>query len=96
LTQSKNEIGDSPYRFEGGDAEIVAEVQCEMAIARCEIIEVDDSDNDSDEDNDDKYHLHRQEVINLCTLLEKACINYGDLDSSLELSRHLCGYRAQL
>jgi hypothetical protein len=92
----ERETGDSPYRFEGGDAEIVAEVQREMAIARGEIIELNDSDNDSDEDNDDKYHLPCREVINLCALLEKVCINYGDLDSSLELPRHLRSYRAQL
>ena len=30
----EREIGDSPYRFEGGDAEIVAVVQHEMAVAR--------------------------------------------------------------
>ena len=28
------EIGDSPYKFEGGDMEIVAEVRHEMAVAR--------------------------------------------------------------
>ena len=33
------EVGDSPYRSEGGDAEIVAEVLHEMAVARGEIIE---------------------------------------------------------
>jgi hypothetical protein len=53
----EREIGDSPYRFEGGDVEIVAEVQREMAIAWGEKIELNDSDNDSDEDNDDKYYL---------------------------------------
>jgi hypothetical protein len=94
-TIEEHEIGDSPYRFEGGDAEIVAEVQCEMAITQGEIIELNDSDNDSDEDND-KYHLPHQEVINLCALLKKACINYGDLNSSLELPHYLHSYRAQL
>ena len=72
------------------------EVQREMAIAWGEIIELDDSDNDSDEDNNDKYHLPRREVIDLCALLEKVCINYGDLDSSLELPHHLRSYRVQL
>jgi len=31
------EIGDLPYRFEGGDAEIVAVVQHEMAVARGDV-----------------------------------------------------------
>jgi hypothetical protein len=91
----EHEIGDLPYRFEGGDLEIVAEVWHEMAVARGEIIKLDDSDNDSDDDNNDKY-LPRREVINLCALLEKACINYGDLSSSLELPHHLHRYRVQL
>jgi hypothetical protein len=75
--------------------EIVAEVQHEMAVAQSEIIVLNDSDNDSDDDSDDKYLAH-QEVINLCALLEKACINYGDLDSSLKLPHHLHKYRVQL
>lgn len=84
-----------PYKFEGGDMEIVAEVRHEMAVARDEIIELDDSDDDSDNDSDDKY-LPRREVINLCSLLGKACINYGDLDSSLELPHHLRSYSAMI
>ncbi|KAF8221556.1 hypothetical protein L208DRAFT_1414816, partial [Tricholoma matsutake] len=34
-------------------------------------------------------------VIDLCMLLEKACIRYGDPDTSLELPSHLCRYRVQ-
>jgi len=36
-----------------GDAEIVAEVQHEIAIARGEIIELDDSDNEDEDDQED-------------------------------------------
>ena len=46
--------------------------------------------------DEDKDFLARHEVINMCTLLEKAFIRHGDLDSSLELPNHLCRYRAQL
>ena len=88
------EIGDSLYRFEGGDAKIVAEFLHEMAVTQSEIIELDDEDDD--EDDEDKDFLACHKVINLCTLLKKACIRYGDLDSSLELLHHLCRYRAQL
>ena len=49
----EHEVGDSPYRFEGGDAEIVAEVQHEMAVAQGEIIELDDKDDDEDDDDSD-------------------------------------------
>ena len=83
----EREVGDSPYRFEGGDAEIVAEVLHEMAVARGEVIELDDEDKD---------FLPRSEVINLCALLEKACIRYGDNDISLELQHHLRRYRGQV
>lgn len=89
----EQEVGDSQYRFEGGDAEIVAEVLHEMAVARGETIELDDSDYSDDEDKD---CIPRCEVINLCALLERACIRYGGLDSSLELQHHLCRYRAEL
>jgi hypothetical protein len=64
------EVGDSPYRFEGGDGEIVAEVLHEMAVAWGEIIELDDEDDEGDDE--DKDFLARHEVINLCTLLKKA------------------------
>ena len=47
----EQEIGDSPYKFEGGDAEIVAEVRHEMAVERGEII--DDKDESDDEDDAD-------------------------------------------
>ena len=45
----EQEVGNSPYRFEGGDAEIIAEVRNEMAVARGKVIEVDlDSENEGD------------------------------------------------
>ncbi|KAF8228279.1 hypothetical protein L208DRAFT_1404091, partial [Tricholoma matsutake] len=81
------EIGDSLYRFEGGDAEIVAVVQHEMAVARGDVIELEDSDDDAEDD---------VEVIKLCEVLEKACLSYGDADFSLELPHQLCKYRAKL
>ena len=71
----------------------MAEVLDEMAVAQGEVIELDDSDNDSELEND---CLSRCKVINLCTLVEKASIRYGDPDSSLELPHHLHRYRAQL
>ena len=37
----EKEVGDSPYRFEGGDTKIMAEVCHQMAVSHREIIEVD-------------------------------------------------------
>ena len=90
----EHEVGDLPYRIEGGDAEIVAEVQHEMAVTQGEIIELDDEDDDKDDDNSN--FLPHQEVMKLCALLEKTCIGYGDLDTSLKLPCHLHRCRAQL
>ena len=90
----EREVGDSPYRFEGGDDEIMAEVRREMAIAQGDIIEVDDSDLDSEEDMEDVPS--RGEVIKLCEVLEKVCLRYGDADFSLELPRQLRKYRTKL
>jgi len=47
------EIGDSPYRFEGGDAKIVAVVQHEMAVARGDVIKLEDSEDDAEDDVED-------------------------------------------
>ena len=49
----EHEIGDSPYRFEGGDAEIVAVVQHEMAVARGDVIELEDSEDDAEDEVED-------------------------------------------
>jgi hypothetical protein len=86
-------IGDSPYRFEGGDAEIVAEVRYEMAVACGEIIELDDSDS---EDEGDMDGPSRHEVMELCERLEKVCFKFGSEKFSLELPRQLRKFRAQL
>ena len=88
-------VGDSPYRFEGGDAKIMAKVWYEMAVARGEVIELDDLDSE-DEGDDIDAHPSRQEVIKLCEELEKACFRYGGEDFSLELPHQLHKYRAQL
>ena len=57
----------------------------EMAVTQGEIIDLDEEDDE--EDDEDKDFLARHKMINLCTLFEKACIGYGDLDSSLESPR---------
>ena len=57
------EVGDSPYRFEGGNGEIVAEVLHEMAVTLDEII---DLDLDLDDEDNDFLACHK--VINLLFL----------------------------
>lgn len=88
----EREIGDSPYRYEGGDAEIVEEVQSKMAVERGDIIKVD-SDEDSDEEDPS---MTNAEVISLCEQLEAVCIAKGDPDTSLVLMGSLHKLRGQL
>ena len=88
----EREIGDSPYRYEGGDAEIVEEVQYEMAVERGDIIKVD-SDEDSDEEDPS---MTNAEVISLCGKLEAMCIAKGDPNTSLVLMGSLHKLRGQL
>ena len=90
----EQEVGDSPYRFEGGDAKIVAEVRHEMAVAQGEIIELDESDSEDEDDIDDT--LSQQDIIKLCEKLETACFRYGGKNFSLELPHQLRKYRAKL
>jgi hypothetical protein len=47
------EIGDSPYKFEGSDAKIVAVVHHEMAVARGDVIVLEDSEDDAEDDVED-------------------------------------------
>jgi len=81
------EIGDSPYRYEGGDAEIIEEVQYEIAVEQGDIIKVD-----SDEDSDDEEgpSMTNAKVISLCEQLKAVCIAKGDPDTSLVLMGYLC------
>ena len=90
----EHEIGDSLYRFEGGHAEILAVVQHEMAVARGDVIELEDSEDDAEDEVEDVPTWG--EVIKLFKVLEKAHISYGDADFSLELPHQLYTYRAKL
>lgn len=44
----EKEAKNSQYKFEGGDQEIVAEVKHQLAVARGEIIKVDEDSDDED------------------------------------------------
>jgi hypothetical protein len=66
----------SPYKFDETNdtkAEIIIDVQHQMAIKAGEIIEVD-SESDSDSYEED-MSVHK--VIQLCEHLEKACIKHS-------------------
>ena len=90
----KREVGDSPYRFEGGNADIVAEVQPEIAIQKGDMMELD-----SDDDSDDGIDVpSRGEVLRLCETLEMSYLRYGNdsKEFSVDLPWQLQRYRAKL
>ena len=88
----ENSDEDSPYQFEDGDADIVAQVHQEMA--GNEMIEINSDDENDDKNEEDQ--LTRAEVIALCTKLEKALIQYGGENFSLNLPHELHQFRAEL
>ncbi|KAI6040075.1 hypothetical protein EDC04DRAFT_2602723 [Pisolithus marmoratus] len=82
----EEEIGESGYRFAGGDAEIVAKVNHEMAVKRGEAVEVDDEVEEAvDEENEPEIKL--SEAIHLCEQMERISITYGTCETSLDLTR---------
>jgi hypothetical protein len=87
----EEETGHSPVRFEGGDAEIIAQVRHEQAVACGEVIEVD-SDNDDEEDAETP--LSNAEVTHMCGVLEQACLR-SLAKSAFDTARMLHCFRAE-
>ena len=83
----EREVSDSPYRFEGGDAAIIAQVQKEPERERGEIIEVDSSE--SEEDKLEEKGVTISKVMKMCEDLECLSLCYGSADTSLTLTREL-------
>jgi len=83
----EREVSDSPYRFEGGDAEIIAQVQKELERERGEIIEVDSSESEEDELEEKGATISK--VMKMCKDLECLSLHYGSADTSLTLTREL-------
>ncbi len=90
----EQEVGDSPYRFEGGDDDIIATVQREQDLQAGRIIEVDELEDD--EDPEAGQELTTAEVMQLCQQMESLCMKYGAFSSSLQLSRDIRKYRIHL
>jgi hypothetical protein len=78
-------IGEDMFTFEGGDAEIVATVQQQLAVERgeIEVIEVDSDESDDDEDTPQASSAEVQAL----------CVGHG---GSLDLQRQLRQFRGTL
>ena len=77
----EQEVGDSDYRFEGGDEAIIAQVNHEEAVKCGEVVEVE-----SDEDEEVEPEMGLGELIGAVAKLEKACITHGTLENAADLS----------
>jgi hypothetical protein len=91
----EREVGDDcDYEFPGGDNEIVEEVRRQMAIERGDIMEVDSDSEDGDEAENMMPEYTFMQVFTLCQQLEDACLQFGELEVSFDLSKRLQAFRA--
>ncbi|KIN96796.1 hypothetical protein M404DRAFT_162309, partial [Pisolithus tinctorius Marx 270] len=91
--KEEREVGKPQYAFEGGDAEIVAVVENELAIKWGEIVEIE---SDDDEDQQMPPIPSYTDLISMCQTLETACMVVSDANSTLELAQLLCKFRGTL
>ena len=89
----EREVGNLEYRFEGGEDEIVDQVNHEMALKRGEIEEIESDDEEEDEQEED---IGIGELRGLCEKVERLSLKYGDSETCLDLSRSLRQFRIQL
>ena len=61
-------MGENPYEFRGGDAEIIEMVQQEIRLARGDIVEVDSDDEPK------VIPPSLQEMIEMCWNMEEYCM----------------------
>ena len=83
----ENEIGDSPYRFPGGDDEILDQVLIGES-GNGHAVDAGDSEDEDDLEDD---LVSCREAIQLCERLEKVCVTHSDAEgvAILELQRQL-------
>ena len=76
----ENEVGDSPYRFPGGDEEIIAEAQ--------RLTTADGTDNpdrnaqemiDDDDEDEADCSIPVRKGIELCEQVERLCVMHSDI-----------------
>jgi hypothetical protein len=91
LDPPEEQYADEGHQFTGDD-DIVAYVRHEEAVARGEVIEVDDSDDEEESSPE----MGSTDVLKLCATLEKVCLTKGDPTQSMELSQALWVFRGHL
>ena len=89
----EREVSDSEYRFEGGEDEIVDQVNHEMALKRGEIKEIESDDEEEDEQEED---IGIGELRSLCEKVECLSLKYGGSETCLYLFQSLRQFWIQL
>ncbi|KAG8755972.1 hypothetical protein FRC14_003499 [Serendipita sp. 396] len=90
--EEEREVGESPYVFGAGDADIVAVVQAEMAVARGNIKEIDSDDNDEEPEVPPPA---LKEMIEMCRVIEENSLRVC-MEGVLEVTEALRRYRGFL
>jgi hypothetical protein len=75
---------------------IIEQVRHEAAEANREVIEVDESDGDDEHEGDESPVKPCSDLIRLCQQLAQSCMQYGDPQTSLDLSSQLLKFRGVL
>jgi hypothetical protein len=88
-------VGDSQYRFEGSDEEIVQLVQQEITVAKGEVMEVD-SESEDEGEGEIEPEASIDDVIKLCQHMKGLCLQFGSNEKSLSLAQNLCQYCVDL
>ncbi|KAJ7874064.1 hypothetical protein B0H14DRAFT_3437982 [Mycena olivaceomarginata] len=88
------DIGNAQFKVQT-DAEIVAAVCYEEAVARGDVMEVDSEEEEEDEPEGEP-DLTTAEMLSLFQKLEKACLTKGQPDQSIALADHLRRFRANV
>jgi hypothetical protein len=79
--EDERDVGNAQFKVQT-DAEIVAAVRYEDAVARGNVMEVDSEEEEEDEPEGEP-DLTTAEILSLCQKLEKACLTKGQPDQSL-------------
>ncbi|KAJ7842144.1 hypothetical protein B0H14DRAFT_3457083 [Mycena olivaceomarginata] len=92
--EDEREVGNAQFKVQT-DAEIVAAVRYEEAVAPGDVMEVD-SEKEEEDEPEGEPDLTTAEMLSLCQKLEKASLTKGQPDQSMALADHLRRFRANV
>ncbi|KAJ7679950.1 hypothetical protein B0H17DRAFT_1138860 [Mycena rosella] len=90
----EREIGQALYKQSPKEVDIIAQVHHEEAVARGDIMEVDD--DSSDDEGPEEPEMSTQQIMDLCRALETQCLSKGGPTESMALAANLRQFRGHL